>query len=175
HGRGRLEHRCPGVDLVAGLLAVEADPGGAPLPGNGVAVAGVVVGLDELLVQVGQVGHQVGAQRLDQVEFHVGGDEPAGRHDDVVVGGAGPHSGQQVLVGGVDVVVDPEVGQGLEQGDGGVVVVVRPVVDVEPPLVAAVADGQRAAGGRGGGRGVVVAQPGHGAAGVGGPPARGPQ
>src|SRR4029450_10069698 len=99
--------------------------------------------------QVGQVGHQVGAQRLDQVELQVGGDEPAGRHDDVVLGRAGPHPGQQVLVGGVDVVVDAQVALCLEQRDGAVVDVVVPVVDVEHPLVAAVADRQGAAAGGG--------------------------
>ncbi len=132
------------------LRPVEADPGGAPLPGDGVAVARVVVGVDELPVEVGQVGDEVLAQRLDQVELQVGGDEVVGRDDDVVAGGAGPHLGQQVLVGGVDVVVDPEVGLGLEQRDGAVVDVVRPVVDVEQPLVDAVAGDRLAVGGRGG-------------------------
>jgi hypothetical protein len=124
-GGGRLVHRRPGVDLAAWHPgAVEADPGRAPLPGNGVAVAGVVVGLDELPVNVGEVGDELLVQRLDQVQAQVGGDEPAGRDDDVVGGGAGSQFGQQVLVGGEDVVVDAEVGEGLEQRDGAVVDVV---------------------------------------------------
>ena len=113
------------------MLLVEADPGGAPLPRDGVAVAGVVVGLDELLVEVAEVGDEVLPQRLDQAEAAVGGDEVVGRHDDVVLGGGGAHLGQQVLVGGEDVVVDPDVGVRLVGGDGLVVDVVGPVGPVQ--------------------------------------------
>src|SRR5215211_3209487 len=67
------------------LGPVVADPGGAPLPRDGVAVARVVVGVDELPVEVGQVGDEVLAQRLDQAELEIGGDEVVGRDDDVVV------------------------------------------------------------------------------------------
>src|SRR5207247_11343715 len=113
------------------------------------------------LVEVGQVGDEVLPQRLDQAQAAVGGDEVVGRHDDVVLRGGGAHLGQQVLVGGEDVVVDADVGVRLVGGDGLVVDVVGPVVDVEHALVAPVAR-QRLAGA------VAAAHPGHRAARVAG-------
>jgi hypothetical protein len=72
------------------------------------------VGFHKGLVQVDQVADQVLAQRLQQPQPLVGGNKPVGRHNNVVLGGAGAQLGQQVVVGGVDIVVDPDICVGLK-------------------------------------------------------------
>jgi hypothetical protein len=127
-GHSRLDH----VDVVG--KAVD----GMQI-GHGVHVAGIGRRLDRehVRIEIAPVRQLAAVERRVDAGFYLAAEVAGGGADHVVAGVAGHHLGLECLIGIVGVVYHLDARAALEFGDGVLADVIRPVVDVQDPVVTA--------------------------------------
>ena len=138
----RIEHHLQRIERRVGHALLDgrdvvADAGGAPHPGDGVGVAGIVLGerRHDVGIEIAEILELGLVDRQEQAGGELAHEERrGGRHHDVVARAAGLELGVEDLVGIVGRVVDLDAGVLLEILELGLGDIVRPVVDVDLSL-----------------------------------------
>jgi hypothetical protein len=121
----------------ARFVDIVADADRAPHVVDGVAVAGIIGGdaLLDLRPHIDEVRQLGFVERKEYARLDLPLEEIGARHDDVVAGTAGEQLRLERVVGVEDVVADLDSGLAGEVLEHGRLNVVRPVIDIDDPLL----------------------------------------
>ena len=131
----RFPQVCPGSGSLFDKFLVVHDTGNAPDISQGVLFVGVISRMLQIFGDIGSIRKLALIQFFQHVQLDHGGHHVIGRLDDIELGAAGLHLGQQFLVVGVYVVGYLAVELLFKVCDNLGRIVIRPAINVQDLFV----------------------------------------